>query len=195
MIAVSGTVNIYFHVTHCSPHFLLNIDRGNSRPRPHFRVRLQSISEVAIRVFPGWHREDKHWNIDEMQQSSSLPIDLSEFRESEPIGICKNINSIHDQGRGYLYLEDRRSKRGFPPTLRKTTWIFNFYCNAVFLKAIHLHLVWRFQNGITLEYWTSGSGRNKLLSSSKPRPTSLKRTSWYLTPKCYTFLKSAGPGQ
>ena len=51
----------------------------------------------------------------------SLPNDLSEFRESEPIGICKNINSIHDQGRGYLYLEDRRSKRGFPPTLRKTT--------------------------------------------------------------------------
>ena len=114
----------------------------------------------------------------------SLPNDLSEFRESEPIGICENINSIHDQGRGYLYLEDRRSKRGFPPTLRKTTWIFNFYCNAVFLKAIHLHLVWRFQNGITLEYWTSGSGRNKLLSSSKPRPTSLKRTFWYLTPKC-----------
>ena len=33
---------------------------------------------------------------------SSLPNDLSEFRESEPIGICKNINSIHDQGRGYL---------------------------------------------------------------------------------------------
>ena len=125
----------------------------------------------------------------------SLPNDLSEFRESEPIGICKNINSIHDQGRGHPYIEDRRSKQGFPPTLRKTTWIFNFYCNAVFLKAIHLHLVWRFQNGITLEYWTSGSGRNKILSSSKPRPTSLKRTSWYLTPKCYTFLKSAGPGQ
>ena len=51
----------------------------------------------------------------------SLPNDLSEFRESEPIGICKNINSIHDQGRGHLYFEDRRSKRGFPPTLRKTT--------------------------------------------------------------------------
>ena len=125
----------------------------------------------------------------------SLPNDLSEFRESEPIGICKNINSIHDQGRGHLYFEDRRSKRGFPPTLRKTTWIFNCYCNAVFLKAIHLHLVWRFQIGITLEYWTFGRGGNKILSSSKPRPTSLKRTSWYLTPKCYTFLKSAGPGQ
>ena len=51
----------------------------------------------------------------------SLPNDLSEFRESEPIGICKNINSIHDQGRGHRYLEDKRSKRGFPPTLRKTT--------------------------------------------------------------------------
>ena len=38
----------------------------------------------------------------------SLPNDLSEFRESEPIGICKNINSIHDQGRGHRYLEDRR---------------------------------------------------------------------------------------
>ena len=132
------------------------------------------------------------WTVD---TKVSLPNDLSEFRESEPIGICKNINSIHDQGRGYLYLEDRRSKRGFPPTLRKTTWIFNCYCNAVFLKAIHLHLVWRFQIGITLEYWTFGRGGNKILSSSKPRPTSLKRTSWYLTPKCYTFLKSAGPGQ
>ena len=126
---------------------------------------------------------------------SSLPNDLSEFRESEPIGICKNNISIHDQDRGHRYLEDKRSKRGFPPTLRKTTWIFNFHCNAVFFKAIHLHLVWRFQNGITLEYWTSGNGRNKILSSSKPRPTSLKQTSWYLTPKCYTFLKSAGPGQ
>ena len=97
----------------------------------------------------------------------SLPNDLSEFRESEPIGICKNINSIHDQDRGHRYLEDKRSKRGFPPTLRKTTWIFNCYCNAVFLKAIHLHLVWRFQIGITLEYWTFGRGGNKILSSSK----------------------------
>ena len=51
----------------------------------------------------------------------SLLIDLSEFWESEPIGICKNNISIHDQDRGHRYLEDKRSKRGFPPTLRKTT--------------------------------------------------------------------------
>ena len=65
-------------------------------------------------------QNNKEYNMD-MDIKLSLPNDLSEFRESEPIGICKNINSIHDQGRGYLYLEDRRSKRGFPPTLRKTT--------------------------------------------------------------------------
>ena len=40
----------------------------------------------------------------------SLPNGLSEFWESEPIGICKNNNSIHDQGRGYRYLHDKRSK-------------------------------------------------------------------------------------
>jgi len=40
----------------------------------------------------------------------SSPNDLAEFWESEPIGICKNINSIHDQGCGYPYLEDRRLK-------------------------------------------------------------------------------------
>ena len=125
----------------------------------------------------------------------SSPIGLSEFWDSEPMWTCKNINSIHDQGRRYHYLDDRRSKWGFPPTQRKTTWIFNFYCTAVVLKAIHQHLVSRFQNGITLDYTTSGGGRNKILSSSKPRPTSLKQTSRYLTPKCYTFLKSAGPGQ
>ena len=125
----------------------------------------------------------------------SSPIGPAEFWESEPMWTCKNINSIHDQGRRYLYLDERRSKWGFPPTQRKTTWILNFYCTAVFLKAIHQHLVSRFQNGITLDYTTSGGGRNKILSSSKPRPTSLKQTSRYLTPKCYTFLKSAGPGQ
>ena len=38
---------------------------------------------------------------------SSLPIGLSEFLESEPIGICKNINPIHDQGCGYHYLDYR----------------------------------------------------------------------------------------
>ena len=69
---------------------------------------------------------------------SSLPIGLSEFWESEPIGTCKNINPIHDQGCGYHYLDDRPSKWGFPLTLTKTTWIFNFYCTAVFLKAIQL---------------------------------------------------------
>ena len=130
-----------------------------------------------------------------MWLKSSLPIGLAELWESEPIGTCKNNNPIHDQGCGYNYLDDRPSKWGFPLTLTKTTWIFNFYCTAVFLKAIHQHLVSRFQNGITLDYTTSGSGRNKILSSSKPRPTSLKQTSRYLTPKCYTFLKSAGPGQ
>ena len=135
------------------------------------------------------------WHCCTVQTKSSLPIGLSEFWESEPIGTWENINSIHDQGCRYHYLDDKRSKWGLPPTLTKTTWIFNFYCTAVFLKAIHPHLVWRFQNGITLDYTTSGSGRNKILSSSQPRPTSLKRTSWYLTPKCYTFLKSAGPGQ
>ena len=67
--------------------------------------------------------------------------------------------------------------------------------NQVFIKAMLWHLFSRFQNGITLDYTTSGGGRNKILSSSKPRPTSLKQTSRYLTPKCYTFLKSAGPGQ
>ena len=46
MIAVSGTVNIYFHVPHCSPHFLLNIARCSSRPQPRFTVQLQSISEL-----------------------------------------------------------------------------------------------------------------------------------------------------
>ena len=51
----------------------------------------------------------------------SLPNDLSEFRESEPIGICKNNISIHDQDRGHRYLEDKRSRQGFPPTLRKPT--------------------------------------------------------------------------
>ena len=40
----------------------------------------------------------------------SSPIGLSEFWESEPMWICKNINSIHDQGRRYHYFDDRRSK-------------------------------------------------------------------------------------
>ena len=40
----------------------------------------------------------------------SSPIGLSEFWESEPMWICKNINSIHDQGRRYHYLDERRSK-------------------------------------------------------------------------------------
>ena len=40
----------------------------------------------------------------------SSPIGLSEFWESEPMWTCKNINSIHDQGRRYHYLDDWRSK-------------------------------------------------------------------------------------
>ena len=40
----------------------------------------------------------------------SSPIGLSEFWESEPIGTWKNINSIHDQGCRYHYLDNKRSK-------------------------------------------------------------------------------------
>ena len=40
----------------------------------------------------------------------SSPIGLAEFWESEPMWTCKIINSIHDQGRRYLYLDDRRLK-------------------------------------------------------------------------------------
>ena len=81
---------------------------------------------------------------------SSLPIGLAELWESEPIGTCKNNNPIHDQGCGYNYLDDRPSKWGFPLTLTKTTWIFNFYCTAVFLKAIQLPWTRWFQKCITL---------------------------------------------
>ena len=40
----------------------------------------------------------------------SSPIGLSEFWESEPMWTCKNINSIHDQGCRYHYLDDKPSK-------------------------------------------------------------------------------------
>ena len=42
--------------------------------------------------------------------NTSLPIGLSEFWESEPIGAWTNINSIHDQGCRYHYLDNKRSK-------------------------------------------------------------------------------------
>ena len=158
---------------------------------------IKTVYYIVLHRRASWLLTQILWIVNKhlLTNNLSLPIGLSEFWESEPIGTRKDINSIYDQGCRYHYLDNKRSKWGLPPTLTKTTWIFNFYCTAVFLKAIHPHLVWRFQNGITLDYTTSGSGRNKILSSSKPRPTSLKRTSWYLTPKCYTFLKSAGPGQ
>ena len=47
---------------------------------------------------------------DRISSKSSLPIGLAELWESEPIGTCKNINPIHDQGCGYNYLDDRPSK-------------------------------------------------------------------------------------
>ena len=70
-----------------------------------------------------------------VSSKSSLPIGLAELWESEPIGTCKNNNPIHNQGCGYNYLDDRPLKWGFPLTLTKTTWIFNFYCTAVFFKS------------------------------------------------------------
>ena len=62
-------------------------------------------------------RESSHHSIADYDYKSlavdinvSSPIGLSEFWESEPMWTCKNINSIHDQGRRYHYLDDRRSK-------------------------------------------------------------------------------------
>ena len=47
------------------------------------------------------------WYLDNMVSS---PIGLSEFWESEPMWTCQNINSIHDQGCRYHYLDGKRSK-------------------------------------------------------------------------------------
>ena len=105
---------------------------------------------AAWYVFGTWKpHSETLWHL-LISSKSSLPIGLSEFWESEPIGTCKNINPIHDQGCGYHYLDDRPSKWGFPLTLTKTTWIFNFYCTAVFLKAIQLPWTRWFQKCITL---------------------------------------------
>ena len=45
-----------------------------------------------------------------MRVMVSSPNGMAEFWESEPMWICRNINSIRDQGCGYRYLQDKRSK-------------------------------------------------------------------------------------
>ena len=122
------------------------------------RPRLLAVSCLSLQphfdsiIIPHWSLINRYPLSVHSQLFSkvSLPIGLSEFWESEPIGTCKNINPIHDQGCGYHYLDDRPSKWGFPLTLTKTTWIFNFYCTAVFLKAIQLPWTRWFQKCITL---------------------------------------------
>ena len=53
----------------------------------------------------GYHRHGEVVDI-----NTFLPIGLLQFWESEPISTWKNINSIHDQGCRYHYLDNKRSK-------------------------------------------------------------------------------------
>ena len=111
---------------------------------------IQYLRQVLHWLWREWVRYLIYFQRPRDDHKSSLPIGLAELWESEPIGTCKNNNPIHDQGCGYNYLDDRPSKWGFPLTLTKTTWIFNFYCTAVFLKAIQLPWTRWFQKCITL---------------------------------------------